>query len=107
MNTHLKITRWAATAVLLTATAAFAEPDATDWQVRRLFQPTTEEVEHERQGAIMIYDGLTDRHVERALERAFPRVGSMMFVNVVKTDDRGEEMVDGETGAPVTEDDGR
>lgn len=106
MNIDPRTARWVAAALLFTATGVFAEPDATDWQVRRLFQPTAEEVEHERQGAIMIYDGLSDRHIERALEQAFPRVGSMMFVNVVKTDDGGKEMVDQETGEPVTEDDG-
>ena len=76
------------------------------WQQRRLEQPTTAELQWERSGHVMIYEGMTDREVELALEDHFNRVQSMMFINTVITDDKGNPLKDPESGEVVTEKDG-
>ena len=76
------------------------------WQQRRLEQPTTAELQWERSGHVMIYEGMTDREVELALEDHFNRVQSMMFINTVITDDKGNPLKDPESGKIVTENDG-
>jgi hypothetical protein len=52
----------------------------------------------------MIYDGLTDRDVERAFDEQFDRLEHMMFIRVVVTDDSGKARRSG-TGEVVTESD--
>ena len=76
------------------------------WQQRRLEQPTEAELQWERSGHVMIYEGMTDREVELALEDHFNRVQSMMFINTVVTDDKGNPLKDPESGKIVTEKDG-
>jgi len=56
--------------------------------------------------AVYIYDGLTDRDVQRALDEEFGRVDSMMFIRTRKTDDDGEIKRDENTGEVEVEDDG-
>jgi hypothetical protein len=48
-----------------------------DWQERRLMQPSADELKWEQAGNIMIYDGLTDRLVSKAMDKHFHRIGSM------------------------------
>ena len=76
------------------------------WQQRRLEQPTEAELQWERSGHVMIYEGMTDREVERAVTHHFNRVQGMMFINTVVTDDNGKPQKDPETGKVVTENDG-
>ena len=76
------------------------------WQQRRLEQPTTAELQWERSGHVMIYEGMKDREVMLALDKHFNRVQSMMFVNTVVTDDKGNPLKDPESGEVVVEDDG-
>ena len=76
------------------------------WQQRRLEQPTEAELQWERSGRVMIYEGMTDREVERALDKHFKRVESMMFINTVITDDEGNPLKDPESGEVMIEDDG-
>ena len=90
--------------VALSACASVTQP--LTWQQRRLEQPTTAELQWERSGHVMIYEGMTDREVELALEDHFNRVQSMMFVNTVVTDDKGNPVKDPESGEVVTENDG-
>ena len=92
--------------MLACATVALGAPSLTEWQLDRLFDPSPKQLAQERSGQIFIYDGLTEQHLAAALERQFNRVDSMMFVNVIKTDERGEPLTDPDTGMPVTEDDG-
>lgn len=56
------------------------------WLLRRLNEPTARELAHERQGNVYVYDGLTDREVDHALNRHFERIEYMMFVGTRKTD---------------------
>ena len=86
--------------------AGAAEPAANSWQMTRLFQPTQADLNREKQGRIMIYDGLTDKTVERVLDEQFDRVETMMFTSVVVTDDSGEPERDTDTGEIITEEDG-
>jgi hypothetical protein len=54
----------------------------------------------------MIYDGMRSADVEKALDEAFDRIDSMMFVNTVVTDTEGAPVHDPETGQLVVEEDG-
>ena len=79
----------AATA-LLCAVPVDAAETATDsslhqWELRRLNEPTERERAHERAGNVYIYDGLTDREVEQALNAHFERIEYMMFIGTRKT----------------------
>jgi hypothetical protein len=76
------------------------------WQQRRLEQPTTAELQWERNIHVMIYEGMNDREVEHAMTAHFNRVQSMMFVNTVVTDDKGNPLKDPESGKVVREKDG-
>ena len=76
------------------------------WQQRRLEQPTEAELQWERNSHVMIYVGMEDREVERAMSHHFDRVQGMMFINTVVTDDDGNLLKDPETGVVLTEKDG-
>jgi len=74
-----------------------------DWRMQRLMEPSPHDLEKERKGSVYIYDGLTEREVDVALETQFPRIQNMMFVGTVKTDARGEPLQDAESGKYVQE----
>ena len=94
-------------AVLSVALSACASvPQPLTWQQRRLEQPTTAELQWERNNHVMIYEGMKDREVEHAMTAHFDRVQSMMFINTVVTDDKGNPVKDPESGEVVTENDG-
>ncbi|OGU21878.1 MAG: hypothetical protein A2580_06245 [Hydrogenophilales bacterium RIFOXYD1_FULL_62_11] len=71
----------------LPASAADTSADANlaQWQLRRLNAPSVLERLHEREGNVYIYDGLTDREVNQALNTHFDRIEYMMFVGTRKT----------------------
>jgi len=86
---------------------SYAEPpSAASWQMKRLFQPTHADLKSEARGRVMIYDGVTDKTVERALREQFHRVDSMMFTRTVVTDEDGAPRRDPDSGAVLHEDDG-
>jgi len=65
------------------------------WQERLLFDPPQSQLRVEERGRVMIYDGLTDKQVARAMDTQFDRIQSMMFVRTVLTsDETGEVMVE-------------
>ena len=74
-------------AVSLPASAADPSADANleQWQLRRLNEPTERERAHEREGNVYIYDRLTDREVNQALNAHFDRIEYMLFVGTRKT----------------------
>jgi hypothetical protein len=87
--------------------AATANADSSPvkrWQMARLLEPTQADLRAEAKGRVMIYDGLTDRDVERAFDEQFDRLEHMMFIRVVVTDDSGKARRS-ETGEVVTESD--
>jgi len=67
------------------------------WQMNRLFKPTRAQRTYERKGDVVIYDGLTDIMVEKAINQNFDRIQNMMFTRVVLT---------GKDGKPRRSDDG-
>jgi hypothetical protein len=77
----------------------------SDWQTRRLMQPTEGELLREARGEVVIYDGLTDQQIESALSLHPTRMRSMMFVGTIVTDDDGAPQMD-DYGKFVLQDDG-
>jgi len=97
MNPSILILLW--TALLAQpAWASNTNKNLHDWQLTRLLQPHPREVARENAGQVYIYDGLTDKEVERALDTQFSRIQNMMFVGTVKTDTKGSAIVDPVTG---------
>ena len=78
---------------------------ADKWQMNRLFEPTTLQRKKETQGEIMIYDGLRDSTIKKALDKNFERIENMMFTRVVVTDEHDQPKLD-VAGNAITEDDG-
>ena len=76
------------------------------WQYNRLFNPSPADQEAEERGDVVIYDGLTDVTVNKALDQNFNRIQNMMFTRTVVTDENGGPMIDPVTGNKVVEDDG-
>jgi hypothetical protein len=81
------------------------EPAYQQMEIRRLFEPTDGELRNEAAGRVYIYEGVTDRAVEQALEEEFERVDSMMFINTIRTDAQGQPLRDPETGKIEADDD--
>jgi hypothetical protein len=92
--------------VLAVACSAVSAADVREIELRRLFSPTAAELAAEAAGRIYIYDGVRETDVERALEEAFERVDSMMFIRTKVTDDSGDVREDPETGIELVADDG-
>ncbi len=76
------------------------------WQERMLFHPPASQLELEKRGRIVIYDGLVDTQITQAMDTQFDRIQSMMFVRTIATDAEGEILRDEETDTVVVEDDG-
>ena len=82
-----------------------AEPAYQQLEMRRLFEPTESELRNEARGGVYIYEGLTDRAVNRAMEEEFERVENMMFINTIRTDAQGTPLRDPDTGLIAADDD--
>lgn len=107
MNAHLAVSLLLLTLGIAATGTAFAEPaGARAWKVNRLLNPTDADRVSEAKGRVMIYSGLTDKDVERALDRHFDRIEHMMFVRTVVTDDAGEAQREPESGRAIVESDG-
>ncbi len=64
------------------------------YQQRVLFSPSAEFLQAEARGRVMIYDGLKNETVEKALDDQFDRIENMMFVRTVHIQENGEFEVD-------------
>ncbi|MGD8310876.1 MAG: hypothetical protein PVG98_15675 [Chromatiales bacterium] len=96
-----------ATAVPLLAVAETGQATGvSEIEQRRLFEPTDAERAAERQGRIYIYDGLSDRDIQRAMQHHFDRIENMMFIRTIKTDTEGRFKRDPDTGHVEVMDDG-
>ncbi len=76
-----------------------------EFQKDQLMDPSEEQLKLEQDGYVFIYDGLKESDIQLALDRYQDRMGSMMFINVVWTDETGKPLVDPYTGQAVTDDD--
>lgn len=75
------------------------------WQINRLFEPTSNQLKRETNGRIMIYEGLRDITITRALNKHFSRIENMMFTRVIVTNKSGKPKLD-VAGNVSYEDDG-
>ena len=80
-------------ASLLTLTATSAVADNRFYN-RLLFTPSDSMLRAESRGRIMIYDGMDNETVERAMDEQFNRIDNMMFTRIHHVQDNGEEYVD-------------
>ena len=109
MNTHITTL---ALVSIVSATGATVAPVKADeapgnaWQHNLLFAPSPMQIEIEKRGRVVIYDGLRDVDIDRVMDQQFHRVQSMMFVRTVVTDTAGVPAADPETGILLMEDDG-
>ena len=92
---------------LMAASAAYSkEMDLMyEFQLDQLLNPSEEQLAMERDGQVFIYDGLKESDIKLALDQQQHRMQSMMFVNVVWTDDNGKPVIDPYTGEVVTDND--
>ena len=81
----------AASLLALSATSAFAE---NSFYEKTLFTPGDSMLKAESRGRIMIYDGMDDETVNRAMDEQFDRIDNMMFTRIHHVQDDGEEYVD-------------
>ncbi len=89
---------------LTVSSSTWAVQDIHDWQVHRLLHPTDAQLKKERQGHVFIYDGLSDKDVQRAMDQGFDRINSMMFINVKKT--KADSGTETEGGSDDSDDSG-
>jgi hypothetical protein len=71
--------------------------DANDgFQYNALFNPSPAQLKAEDRGRVMIYDGLDNAVVERALDEQFDRIEHMMFVRIRQStpDDDDEYIIE-------------
>jgi len=94
------------TLVAISLLGTNARAGLLDWYMQQLFEPSRQQLAMEQHGRIMIYDGMRDRDVQRALDEQFDRVESMMFTSTIVTDAQGEPAIDPVTGEVLVENDG-
>lgn len=88
------------------ATSSDGEMDLLyEFQLEQLLDPSEEQLAMEKEGAVIIYDGLKDSDIKLALDSNQDRMENMMFVNVIWTDGNGEPLTDPYTGEVISDDD--
>lgn len=80
--------------MIVGVTNLYAGQDHEEWQVQRLLQPTAQQRASEQQGHVFIYDKLNERVIDRAMDKNFERIDSMMFINVQKKKDNSNSPTD-------------
>jgi len=91
--------------VLVLGLTSPAEAEDT-WQELMLFNPPASQLELEKRGRVVIYDGLRDTQIDQAMDTQFERIQSMMFVRTVITETGGGTEHHDHTGTVVIEHDG-
>ena len=76
-----------------------------EFQLDQLLDPSEEQLQMESDGQVFIYDGLKESDIMLALDQQAHRMQSMMFINVIWTDESGKPIVDPYTGQVVADDD--
>jgi hypothetical protein len=85
---------WLLVSLLVTVPVSVVADDS--FQMNALFNPGKAQLQAEARGRIMIYDGLDEEVVERALDEQFGRIEHMMFIRTRRA---------GPEGAVIVEDD--
>jgi hypothetical protein len=70
-------------------------------ELRRLLEPTPAELRSEASGRVYIYEGLRESDIAQAMDDAFDRLDSMMFIRVQRA--RPPEPVDDPEGRSAEE----
>lgn len=89
-----------------TLPAQLTHADEYSWQMKQLFKPGKARLQSENQDKILIYQGLKDIDINRAMDDQYNRIEYMMFINVIVTDSEGQPLSDPDTGGIILEDDG-
>ncbi len=72
-----------------------ATADEQSWQMKQLFEPSPMQLAMEKsRSRVVIYDGLPETAVERAMEEQFDRIEHMMFIGIRPISPDGEVEVD-------------
>lgn len=72
---------------IISSRAVFSgQSEVNPYQDRRLSSPTMAELEREKKGEVFIYSWLREDQVNRALDKQFERMDSMMFVNTIQSE---------------------
>jgi len=76
--------------LLFSLNLAHASPSTTAgindvYQYNALFKPSENQLKAEARGHVLIYDGLSQKTIERALDEQFDRIENMMFIRIHKT----------------------
>jgi len=104
MKTSVSVIAASAFWFALTLQTAYA--DSNPWQMQNLFEPSQAQLDREHQGHVMIYHGMKDSDIDRAMDEQFDRVETMMFTGTISTDEDGQPLHDSVTGAVIVDDDG-
>ena len=67
---------------------------ADSYQYKSLFTPSDFTLKAEAKGRIMIYDSLTSKTIDKAMDEQFDRIENMMFVRIVHEQDNGQYYVE-------------
>ena len=91
LNSQLKfISKFIIPALLVASSSIHADT----YQERMLFTPSESNLQAEARGFIMIYDGLKNETIERAMNEQFNRIENMMFVRTKYVQENGEYEAD-------------
>jgi hypothetical protein len=104
MNTRNRLVTTLLVAMGINATSVRA--DIYSWYLQQLFEPGKHQLARERDGSVMIYYGLRDSDVKRAMDDQFGRIESMMFTGTIVTGPDGKPAREAATGKVIVEEDG-
>lgn len=88
------------------ADSDFNNEIVNDWQHSLILEPSENIKDAEiKNQSVFIYQGLTDKTIEQAMDEQFERIEHMMFVNTIVTDQYGQAMINDITGEKIVESD--
>lgn len=69
------------TLIMFIPLVVFANEDEM-YEMKKLFEPSDQQLIAEANGSIIIYDGIPDSEVDRAMDEHFNRIDNMMFTRI-------------------------
>jgi len=73
-----------------------------NYQLKRLMQPSDRQIKHEEKERVIIYVGMKDIDIEKAMDEQFDRIEKFVFAATIVTDQNGKPLY--KNGQIVTED---